>query len=101
METWRPWFRVTTTDEQGAEAGWLVGGYGSPALDAVDAVGRLMLLARRAGSAIRFSEVIPEVRELLELAGLGAEMQWEPEGGKEKLGLHGGEEDRHLGDLSS
>lgn len=101
METWRPWFRVTMTDEQGVEAGWLVGGYGAPALDAVDAVARLMLLARRAGTPVRFSEVATGVRELVELAGVGVEMQWEPEGGEQQLGLHRGEEDRQLGDLPS
>jgi hypothetical protein len=76
-------------------------GPGQPDLGAVDEVARLALLAGRLGGRIILSDVSPAMRSLLELAGLGVEVQGEAEGGEEPLGVEEGEEELHPGDLAS
>lgn len=50
-------------------------GRGAPDLDAVDAVARLALLSARVGGSVAVTDVSPAMRDLLELAGLGVEME--------------------------
>jgi hypothetical protein len=76
-------------------------GPGLPDIGAVDNVARLVLQAGRVGGRIILSDVSPALRALLNLAGLGVEMEWESEGGEEALGVEGGKEKLHTGDLSS
>jgi hypothetical protein len=78
-----------------------LGGPGLPDLGAVDDVARLALLAGRLGGHIMISDISPAMRSLLELAGLGVEVQGEAEGGEEPLGVEEGEEELHPGDLAS
>ena len=76
-------------------------GPGLPDLGTVDQVARLALRARRVGGRIILSDVSPALDALLSLAGLGVEMERETEGGEEALGVEGGQEKLHTGDLSS
>jgi len=92
MGSCRLWYRVTVVSEEGSEVDWNVGGAGRPTMQAVDTVARLALLARRGGASIRLSEVAPEMRELLDLAGLTLEVPWQAEGGKDPLGVQEGVE---------
>lgn len=101
MDSCELWCRVTVTHDGGSEFALSICGAGVPGIEAVDAVARLSWLARRAGASVHLSHVSREMRELLDLAGLSVEMQWEAEGGEEQLRLHRSEEDRQLGDLPS
>jgi hypothetical protein len=51
-------------------------GVGAPGIEAVDDVARLALAAARLGGRVVMGEVSPEMAELLELAGLGVEVEW-------------------------
>ncbi len=51
-------------------------GAGVPGIGAVDDVARLALAAARLGGRVVVGEVSPEMAELLELAGLGVEVEW-------------------------
>ena len=61
------WFSVT------------VGGTASPDLAAVDALGRLLLGARKAGAGVRIDFLSAEMTELLALVGLRVEVGGETE----------------------
>jgi hypothetical protein len=52
---------------------------GRPDLDAVDALARLALAARRLGCAIRLRDADPDLVGLLALVGLAGEVVGEPE----------------------
>jgi hypothetical protein len=60
---------------------------GGPGLGAVAALARLGLAARRSGHRVRLRGAAPELRRLLELAGLAGEFEWEPEQGEEAGGV--------------
>jgi hypothetical protein len=77
----------------------VVEGDGPPGLEAVDAVARLTLFARRLDARVVCSEIVPALSELLELAGLDVEVQRQPEGGEEPLAIQRGQEEVHPGDL--
>jgi hypothetical protein len=95
------WCRVTVLGPGGSEqVRCTLEGPRPPDLGVVDGVARLALLAARHGGAVVLSEVASDLRELLDLAGLGVEVQGEPEGGKEPFGAEEVEEERHLGDPS-
>jgi hypothetical protein len=78
-----------------------LGGPGLPDLGAVDDVAHLALQARRLGGRIVLSDVSPALRSLLDLAGLGVEVEGEAEGREEPLGVEEGQEELHPGDLAS
>jgi hypothetical protein len=85
------WCRVLIVGaDHAALAQHQLGGPGPPDIGAVDDVARLALQAGRIGGRIVLSEVSPALRSLLELAGLGVEVEWETEGGEEPLGVQGG-----------
>ena len=77
------------------------GGPELPDLGAVDDVARLALLAGRLGGRIIVCDLSPAMRSLLELAGLGVEVQREAEGGEEPRGVEEVQEELHPGDLAS
>lgn len=77
----------------------VLSGPGAPGVLAVDAVGRLALVARQAGATVRVSEACPEIGELIDLAGLGVEVEGQPEGGEEPLHVEHVQEEAHPGDL--
>ena len=100
MGSCRRWCRVTILGPDGEPlASALLSGPGAPGLLAVDAVGRLSLLARQARATVRVTEVCPELGELLELAGLGVEVERQAEEGEDALEVEQGEEEAHAGDL--
>ncbi len=80
-------------------------GHGAPGLDAVDDVGRLALAVGRLGLTLVLSDVTPELGHLLDLAGLSnltvlvVEMDRQPEGGEQAVGVEDGQEEVHPGDL--
>jgi hypothetical protein len=51
-------------------------------LAVVDALAQLQVAARRAGWSLRLRDPSPALRELLDLAGLGAKLGGEPERGE-------------------
>lgn len=66
---------MTVTDCEGTELTWDVGGPREPDLQAVDVVTRLALLVRRGGGSIRLTQMGIPMRDLLDLAGMTAEMR--------------------------
>ncbi len=95
-----PWCRVTVIGPDGAEVtSHVLGGPGAPDMGTVDQVARLTLMAVRLGGAVVLTDVCPAFQTLLELAGLGAEVEGQAELGEEPLGAQKGQEPRHTGDL--
>ena len=94
------WCRLTVVDLDG-RVRWdgVLGGPSRPDLAAVDRLARLALAARRRGGSVRLSEVTPALAELLELAGLGLEVERQAEGGEETVGVEQGQEEVHGPDL--
>jgi hypothetical protein len=91
MAAFVAWGRVVFVGPDGTAVGsWLVGGPGGPGLDAVDALARMQVHARRLGGRVRLVEVSPDLAELLELVGLGGEVGGEAEGGEQPLGVEEG-----------
>ena len=82
------WCRLSVVDESGA----------LPDMSIVDQIARLALTARRAGGQLLIESVCDELAELLDLAGLGVEVNWDAERWEQPLGIHRCQEDRHLGD---
>jgi hypothetical protein len=102
MTTVTLWCRVTVVGPDDTElGGFVLEGPGSPDLGAVETVARLVLMAGRRGGAVVLAEVSPRLRELLEMAGLGVEVEGEAESGEEPRRVQGMEEEAHLGDLPS
>ena len=93
------WCRLTVTGSDGQVLARVVlEGRGTPDLAVVDDVARAALQAARLGATIRLGEVVPELQELLDLAGLRVEVEGEPEGGEQALRVHEREEELHPGD---
>lgn len=80
---------------------WVVRGRGRPDIASVDAVARAMLSARRLGYRLQVVSVTSALGELLVLAGLVVEVEREPEGGKEPLGIEEAEEEAEPPDPSA
>jgi hypothetical protein len=82
------WCRVTVVGpDRAALASGVLEGTGIPDIGAVDDVARLALLAKRLGGALVLAEVVPGLQALLELTGLRVEVEREPEGGEQSLGV--------------
>lgn len=75
-------------------------GRGTPGIAVVDVVARAALRAARAGNRLLVADAVEAVVELLELAGLAGvvEVQRQPEGGEQPVGVEDVQEERHLGD---
>ena len=96
------WCRITIVGPDGTVlAGCVLEGSGAPDLGTVDHVARQALLAARLGGSIALDDVSPAMRELLDLAGLGVEVQGQAELGEEPFGVQEGQEETHLRDLPS
>lgn len=66
---------MTVVDSSGAVlARWALAGESKPNLEAVNLIARWAVIAGRAGAAVRIVDSCPEMRELLELAGLPVEV---------------------------
>ncbi|MBV9660256.1 MAG: hypothetical protein JO337_03780 [Acidimicrobiales bacterium] len=95
------WCRVVVIDPHGRQlAACRLEGLG-PTLAAVDLVALIALWARRQGAYAELRDLDPAMTGLLDLAGLacsgisGVEMEGKPEGGKQALRIHHGEEEVH------
>ncbi|MFI5040631.1 MAG: hypothetical protein ACHQNA_02070 [Acidimicrobiales bacterium] len=101
------WCRVTVVGVDGAElARCVLEGAGAPDLSAVDAVARLALAAGRLGGGVVLTELSPDLRALLELAGLRpgvaglrVEVEGQTEFREEPFGVQEGQEEGHPRDL--
>lgn len=71
----------------------------APDLGAVEDLARWQLAGRRLGGRVVIDQLSPEMTDLLELVGLGVEMERQAEGREEPLGVEQVEEQGHLGDL--
>jgi hypothetical protein len=71
------------------DVAWLVGP-GPPDISTVDTLARLQLVCRRGGDRVRLEGVSEALAGLLELSGLRAQFEWEPELREEPLGLEEG-----------
>lgn len=78
----RPLVAVDVSGLPAAADGDLLGGLG-----AVAALARLRLAARRTGHRVRLRGASPELRALVESAGLGGEFEWEAEEREEMRGV--------------
>lgn len=94
------WCRMAAVADDGTPFGrWVLEGPGTPDLGAVDAVARRALWAARVGGRLVLSDVAPELSELLVLAALPVQVERQPEGGEQAIGIEEVKEDGHLGDL--
>jgi hypothetical protein len=83
----RLWGRIVVVDRLGeADRLWLLGP-GRPTIDTVGLLALLALAAKRLGGWLAVDDACPELQALLELAGLAVEMEREPEGREQPLGL--------------
>ena len=89
------WCRVVVR-RPGATARVLgaIGGPGLPDLGVVGRLSRWALSARRGGAALVVREACAELRELLELAGLGGEVRGQVEDGEHPAGVEEGVDGR-------
>ena len=93
MATGVPWARVVFVGSSGAVLATAeISGPGAPDLAAVDALARALLAGRRLGCAVRVDDVSHDLRRLLDLVGLCRQMEGQPEGGEEVLGVEEGVE---------
>lgn len=93
------WCRITVVDPEGNTVSeQVLTGTGDPNADVVDEIARAALTARRAGLRVKL-EPSEKARELLELAGLTVELEWEAERREEPFRIHEREEEAHRGDL--
>jgi hypothetical protein len=70
------WCRVAVVDGDGlVTETHLLAGPGEPGVGAVDDLARLVLSAARGGATVVLDQVAPAMSELLELSGLGVEVQ--------------------------
>jgi len=93
------WCRITLASVDGTVfASWVLEGQGSPDLGTVEDLARLKLLMGRIGGSITLTELSPSLRGLLDLTGIGVEMEGQAERGEEALGVQRSEEEMHPGD---
>lgn len=96
-----PWCRLRVERPDGSVvARRTLHGFGPPDLDALDAVARLLLVARRNRARLVVEDAVPELYDLVELAGLSLRVEpgGEPELGEHLAGVEQVEEEAHLGD---
>jgi hypothetical protein len=93
------WCRVTVVASDGSEvARHALSGAGRPDLAAVDHLARMALDARRLGAIVVLVDPAPDLVSLLDLAGLGIEVEGQAELGEEPLGVEEVEEELHPDD---
>jgi hypothetical protein len=71
------------------DTAWLVG-HGPPDLGAIDVLARLLLVCRRQGDRLHLEDVSAALAGLLDLSGLRAQFEREPEPGEQPLRLQEG-----------
>jgi hypothetical protein len=100
MDRLERWCRITIVGPDGTVvASGVLEGSGAPDLGTVDDVARQALLAARLGGDIVLDDVSPALRALLDLAGLGVEVEGKAECGEEPLGVQEVQEEIHPRDL--
>lgn len=101
MASFERWCRVQLIGPDGDPLGcYPFGGPDGPDLRVVDELARLDLLTARLGARIELIDVVPALRELLDLAGLGVEMERQAKSREQPLGVEEVQEEVHGGDLS-
>jgi hypothetical protein len=93
------WCRIAIVCDGRVLARSVLDGEGSPGLEAVEAVARVALVARRLGGRVVCDDMVPTLRDLLALSGLAVEMQGQPEQREQPLGVEPGEEEVESRDL--
>jgi hypothetical protein len=102
MGSIQPWCRITLAGIDGSVfASWVLEGQGSPDLGTVDGLARLKLLMGRIGGSVTLTELSPSLQDLLDLTGIGVEMEGQSEFGEETLGVQLSDEELHPGDPSA
>lgn len=97
----RCWCRAAVVADDGKVlARFEVRGTDGPDLSDVDQLARLALGSARNGGTLLLYDVVPSLRELLQLAGLWVEVEGEPESGEEPLSLQVVQEEAERGDPS-
>ncbi len=91
MAAFGTWGRVVLVCGGREVGAWLAVGEGPPDLAVVEALARMQLAARRLGGQIQVRDVSTELKELLDLAGLGGQVGGEPER-REEVGVEEGVE---------
>jgi hypothetical protein len=100
MDGLERWCRITVVGPDGAVvASAVLEGPGAPDLATVDDVARRALVAARLGGTIVVEDVSPAMRELLDLVGLGVEVEGKAKCGEEALGVQEVQEEIHPRDL--
>jgi len=102
------WCRVTIVGPDGDEmARCALEGSGDPDIGAVDELARLALLASRLGGALAITDLSADLKALLDLTGLRAEvarLRVEVEGqtelGEKPIGIQESQEERRRADLA-
>ena len=85
---------------------WVIESTRRPDLETIDRIARSALAVTRGGGHLLLRDVAPELAELLDLLLLPGlvegtiEVQRQPEGREQPLGVEKVEEEGHLGDLS-
>jgi hypothetical protein len=93
------WCRITVRGPDGAVlGGFTLDGACDPDLAAVDDVARVALQAARLGGRITLRDVSPAMRALLDLAGLGVEMEGQSEPAEQPPAVVDREEHGHPDD---
>jgi hypothetical protein len=95
-----PWCLYRVSGRHGA--GLIVDildGPGRPDLGTVDEFARLQLLAGRLGGKLEILQICPELVYLLELSGLGIQMEGQTELWEQPTRIQQGQKEGHLGDL--
>jgi hypothetical protein len=93
------WCRITVFGPDGSELlRSALGGPGRPDVGTVDDVARLALHAVRLGGTLAITDLSPDLRALLDLAGLVVEVEGQAEGGEEALVVEEVEEELHPDD---
>jgi hypothetical protein len=78
----RRWGLIVITDATGGVSHIWLAGEGAPDMGTIDEMAQMLRGARRDGRHARLEQVAPEMAELIELSGLGREVDWKPERGE-------------------
>jgi hypothetical protein len=96
MASFERWCRATVVRRDGTiVADCVLGGLAPTDIRALDAVARLALLASRLDAELVLEDVSPSLEDLLDLSGLGVEMQGQAERREEAIPIECREEEVH------
>lgn len=100
MRDERVWCQVRVVSAGGTVlARRTLAGAGSPDLRVLEELARLALVTQRSHGFMWVEHLAPELAELIDLAGLGVQVQGQPETREEPLGVQEGQEEAQPDDL--